>query len=501
MRMGNSNLIRIFSNYFGKIWNFLSIFLLTPVYIYYLDIDSYAVIAFYTLVISIITLADAGVASAVTREFSLNNGKDYKYNILKKIEKIYWLIFLLIGIIIAINSKKIVEVYLKTNEIDGGYLSNCVVLIAIGASIQLISSIYFGALFGVGRQVTANIIQIIWTTSKSLMVIPLFIFYESSLYVFFIWQIACNIFYVIFLRYVIFKEIKPKLGMNSNITIPKEMIRYIGGMFLISMFSALNMQADKIIVSYYFSLKEFGQYWIASYLSQLCIFIGVPMAAFLFPILSKYHNDQNGIKKIFIKYTNLLYYVVFPLSVFIFLYSGEILNIWMSHLGKDIISNEMPFLVKCLSIGSLFFAMQMPFYYTLLAKAQTKYVVYQTMFQMIVGVSLLIYFSNYKGFVSLGVPWLVVNLLGLIYLIFITFKKFIQINVGKYLLICVVVPLFISILLGWGGWFVYKMIGLNFLYISVPFLIGSFFSIVAIMTFKEKSILLKIKSLLDFPKD
>ena len=86
--MGNSNLIRIFSNYFGKIWNFLSIFLLTPVYIYYLDIDSYAVIAFYTLVISIITLADAGVASAVTREFSLNNGKDYKYNILKKIEKI-----------------------------------------------------------------------------------------------------------------------------------------------------------------------------------------------------------------------------------------------------------------------------------------------------------------------------------------------------------------------------------------------------------------------------
>lgn len=83
--MGNSNLIRIFSNYFGKIWNFLSIFLLTPVYIYYLDIDSYAVIAFYTLIISIITLADAGVASAVTREnFHLIMGKTISIIYLKK---------------------------------------------------------------------------------------------------------------------------------------------------------------------------------------------------------------------------------------------------------------------------------------------------------------------------------------------------------------------------------------------------------------------------------
>ena len=61
---------------------------------------------------------DCNFKKVFDEEFDLVLSLDDELEILKKIEKIYWLIFLLIGIIIAINSTKIVEVYLKTNEID-----------------------------------------------------------------------------------------------------------------------------------------------------------------------------------------------------------------------------------------------------------------------------------------------------------------------------------------------------------------------------------------------
>jgi hypothetical protein len=40
-------------------------------YIHYLGIESYAIIGFYTLLLGIISFADAGMSSAIIKEFSL----------------------------------------------------------------------------------------------------------------------------------------------------------------------------------------------------------------------------------------------------------------------------------------------------------------------------------------------------------------------------------------------------------------------------------------------
>lgn len=135
-------------------------------YIKLLGIENYAVIGLYSLLLGIISFADAGMSSAITREFSSERNVVYKYSLLRKIENLYILICLIISIVVFIFSDAIACNWLISNKITQIDLSYYIILIGIGVSIQLLSSIYFGSLFGLNEQIRANSFQILWNLIK-----------------------------------------------------------------------------------------------------------------------------------------------------------------------------------------------------------------------------------------------------------------------------------------------------------------------------------------------
>ena len=158
------------------------------------------------------------------------------------------------------------------------------------------------------------------------------------------------------------------------------------------------------------------------------------------------------------------------------------------------------FLVKSLCVGSLLFTMQMPFYYSMLAKFKTKYIVYQSIMQMFISVTLLIYFAKYGDLLTLGIPWIIVNFLSLSYLMYITFSNYIKINITRYFMLCFAVPFFVCGAVGVIGRVLYEISDLNFLFFSIPALIISFLLILNLLNSKEKNTYLKLKKLFNFPK-
>lgn len=167
----NTNILKILSNYVGKLWNILSVFLLVPLYIHYLGVESYGIIGFYSVILGIIGFADAGMSSAITREFALNISSAEKRHLLTKIEIIYWAVIVFLCLLVVVFSTQIATNWLTAEHISITDLKLYVMFIGVGASLQLISSLYFGALFGLDRQVLANNYQIIWTTFKSYLLL------------------------------------------------------------------------------------------------------------------------------------------------------------------------------------------------------------------------------------------------------------------------------------------------------------------------------------------
>ncbi|MUG31582.1 hypothetical protein [Psychrobacter sanguinis] len=505
MNTNNSNLLKIFSNYLGKIWNMLSVFLFVPMYIHYLGIESYAVIAFYSLILGVIGFADAGMSSATIREFALVKPTSYKEFILSKIERFYWLVVLIISTIIAIFSGFIAKNWLQNDSIPLGDLRNYVILIGIGTSLQLLSSLYFGSMFGLGKQVQANFLQIIWITSRTLLVVLLFILYKKSLYVFFLWQIACNIIYILLLRTATKRILKRDITYLDSFErkFPKRIIKYISGMVIVALISAINSQADKLVVSYFFDLKTFGYYTLTSILSQIPVIIALPMASFAFPLLSKLSSldDKNSFNVTFEKFSYLLYFLVIPIGVGIYFYPLEILLFWTNNGIEKNTYSDIILLIKTLTIGSVFLAFQVPLFYSLLAYSKTKYTVYQGIFQISLGVPLLLSIAKYHGLKYIGIPWLIINVLAFLYLMHVCFTRYININISKFIIESIAYTTFISIFLTACGHYLYKKYHLPFL---IPLIFtGILIYIINLVlhNIQNNRSPLSLKNLYNFPRD
>lgn len=503
--MKNSNIGNLISNYVSKLWSLISVFIFIPFYIKYLGVESFAVIGFYTLILGVISFADAGMSSAVIREFSSGKKAIIKYSFLILIERIYISICFFITIVIIIFSKLIANNWLKSETIPIDDLVFYIQLIGIGVPIQLLSSLYFGALFGLNNQIRANYIQIIWNVFKSGIVIVFFIFFGSSLKLFFLWQIGCNFIYVLTLRYntiYLLKKNAQELVLVFN-KIPQDILKYIGSMTLVAIISSINIQADKIITSSYFDLKIFGYYTIASTLAQLPVIMASPLVMSVFPLFSKFceAEKQTFFNISFQKASFLLSIVVFPVTIILFLYSPEIILLWTGYAIEKVWLTQIHLVIKFLVVGSLFLALQLIPFYVLLSKGRTKYTVYQGIVQVLLGVPLLFFFVSKLGLIGAGIPWVVINFGALLYLYSVVFKYLDGINVFLFLKKNILYPLIISVIVIYLFYFIYIQFKLSFYYYVILSGLISIIINVCVFNYMSNCSFFNIKTIFNFSNE
>lgn len=501
--MRNSNVWKLISNYGSRLWSMVSVFIFVPFYIKILGIESYAVIGFYTLILGVISFADSGLSSAVVKEFSKEVAPSYKYSIFRNIENVYVLICCIIAFIIFCLSGLISQRWLTSAAIDTQSLSYYISLIGVGASLQLLSSLYYGALFGLGNQVQANFYQILWNIFRAGIVILILLVSKATLEIYFIWQIVCNLIYILILRYCSITVLKEQdVGVHNYLSkIPTNIISYVGGMTIIAFISALNSQADKLITSSLFPLKTFGYYNIVSILSQIPVMFGTPLVMFAFPIFSKLAVSNSSKTNVaFNKIAYLLSILVMPVAISIIVFPAEVLRIWTGKSLSNEVIESLVNVIRFLAIGSFFLSLQLPFFYLLLAHEKTKYTMYQGAVQVLFGIPLIYLFAKKLGIQGVPIPWVLINLGALIYLQIIVFKGYLQTKFRSYFIKDILVPLLINLVIGFMFFLLYKKAGgYAILFIISSGLLSLILSVVADNFLNNRS-LNSITYLFDFPK-
>lgn len=447
----SKSILNIFANYFNKAWGFVAIYILIPVYIHFLGIESYGVISFYSIVLGVISIVDAGISTSITREFASNGSNNYKYSIFKIVERYFFIGCLTSAFILFFFSKEITQKWLYSTSENYEYEFK---LIAIGVSLQLFSAIYFSGLMGLNKQILANSIQFVGNVFKSLGVILYFVLFDSSLEIFFIIQVFVNLLVIFCFNYFLKKSLLKDNVIKLKILfkrLPNRILTYIKGMLIVSLISAINIYSDKIIIGGNFSLKDFGYYSIASNLAQLTVLIGTPLAITFFPYFSKYFNTANNEKLLAVLKSVLLMfnYSILPISVIIIFFTKEVLNLWMSNLASDPKELELViFLSKNLTIGSVFLAMQLIPFYFFLANGKTIYTIRQGVFQVLLGLPLLYFSVSYFGVKGVPFSWILINLGAAIYLYFILFIYYLKNNIFSVLVQIIIIPVCVAISLG-----------------------------------------------------
>lgn len=436
----------VIANYIGKIWGIISVFFFVPFYIKILGIEAYAVINFYTVILTIMFFADGGLSATLNREIARSDDKKHLGNMLYTIERLYLIICICIVVFIALFSGIIAENWLNSQSIEVNDLRIYIGLMGISVAFQLFTTLESSGLMGLEKQVLSNSIQVSSSIFRSAVVfIPLY--FSPTLLTFFIWQSSMNAIFFFITRYNLWKYIKTDISNSFDKDVLRTVGKFAGGMMLMAIISSLNTQIDKLMISKMLSLKEFGYYSLAGVLSQVPVLVIQPITVSILPRMVKFAEtkDKQNLTKLFHLNSFIVSSIATAGALVIFLFTKDFVLIW-THDPSIAIAIEN--VVKVLLLGSVFLSFQIMPYHLAIANGHTKTNVRLGIIAIILIIPSLFIFVKQYGLIGATFTWLIMNIIAYLYLGYILIGKFLKNEFKKWLLYDTMTPLIIALGVG-----------------------------------------------------
>lgn len=471
--------INIYANYVGRLISIASVYLFIPVYIKILGVNAYGIIAFYAMLLAIMYIADSGLSSSFSREASKEVNKRNLLDILFSTEVCLYGILVSVGALIFLNSSLIVENWMHDIQPeDKAIVVDCIYIMPFALIPQIAMSLYYGGFMGLEHQVKGNFFTSFFTLCRSgLVILPIYIW--PDIRIFFIWQAVVSWSFVFAMRHFLKKDIyRNKYRAKFSWSLLKPMRSYAGGMLIMSVLAGLNTQLDKIIVTKYQSLENFGYYSLASIIAQIPIILTTPIALALLPRFTKILNEGEifKLKKLYELNTYLIATISSTASFGLLYFSSNIVELWLPASGYSV---DMIVTLQILSIGSLFLCLQLMPYHLSLANGHTKTNRNLGFIILCFSIPSQIYLTEKYGIVGASVNWLILNVCAFIYLGYKLNIKFNNNSVLEWFLKYTKIPVVISFLIMSFAYFILNFVNINNILIVLIVIIFSIISLIS----------------------
>lgn len=423
----------IIANYVGRAYSIAAIYLFVPFYVKILGVEAYGVIAAYAILLTLSSLADIGLSATFSREAARSSDNRLLLDLMATIERILILTVGLVALAVFIGAE-----YIATHwfNVDGKIDQQSIVwsfrLMALMVIPQICISLYSAGLIGLQKQVAANLIQALFITVRSgLVVFP--ILWRPELPVFFGWQLTATLIFAVMTRLVLVR----KIGFSAwpagrfDAAALKTNLVFAGGMMWISIVAGINTQIDKLVVSKMFSLTDFGYYTLAGALAQVPVALATPIAVAFYPHITTHvaRGDKRHELQTFETYSQWI--ALFgALGAFgVALFAPDLLALWLQDPSLPSVVARVS---AMLAIGSLFLCLGMPSYYLGLAHGKSVLIATLITFTLVFSIPLIIVAINTFGLWGAAIPWIILNLANFAFmLIFIVRRHVGEVSIAR----------------------------------------------------------------------
>lgn len=402
----------IIANYFGRAYSIAAVYLFLPFYVKILGVEAFGVIAVYTTLLTLSGLADVGLSATFAREAARSKNKKKLLDLMSTIERVLYLSVGLIALIIFASAEAITTRWLNIGgQIDEQTIIWSFRLMALMIIPQLGISLYSAGLIGLQKQVKANVVQSLFITARSGLVV-LVILWRPELHLFFIWQLVATFAFALVIRIVLVKELgfpAWRLGVFDYNGLKANMV-FAGGMLWISIISSINTQIDKLLVSKLFSLTDFGYYTLAGSLAQVPVALATPIAVAFYPLVTAHvaNRDKGKERLAFETYGQWIAFTGALGAFGVALFAPQLLALWLQEPALPPVVAKIS---SMLAIGSLFLSLATPAYYLGLAHGQSGLIAILVTGTALLSVPLMILTVQTFGLLGATFPWLVLNLI------------------------------------------------------------------------------------------
>jgi len=384
-----------------------------PIYIDYLGIEAYGLIGIFVVLQSLLLLLDMGMTPTLNREMArFNAGVHSPHSIrvlLRSLEVICLFIAIIIILSISLSADYIATGWLKLEDLSPDIVTQAILMMALVIAFRFGESIYRGALYGLEKQVSYNIMFAILTTMRYAGAILILSTVSNSILAFFLWQLIISVLSVIVFSYSVHRALpKTPLPVSFSRDSIEGIRKFATGMMGITALTAFLLHSDKLLLSNLLSLNEFGYYSLAATAASVLFMVVVPVTQAVFPKLVKLSADKNDheLASTYHMTTQLITVLIAPIAIVLSVFSDGAIYMWS---GNSALSQNASLYLSILVVGCYLnslahipYQLQLAHGWTsLLLKANTLIVL-----GLVVGIYFLV--PQY-GAVSAAWVWLVMN--------------------------------------------------------------------------------------------
>lgn len=403
----------VLANFAGSAWGVVISLAFVPLYLHYLGAEGYGVVGFSTTLFSIVAFLDGGLTLTINREFARLSDSTANAPRMRDMLSAGTLLFATLAaaivVIIWIAAPFIAKSWLNADRISTAELTTSLRLIGFVLGEQMIWALLQGALFGLHRQVIANVVLAGGLTVRAVGAILILRYWSATPSAFFAWYGAIFLLQILIGRVLIGRYI----GAAGTFTAPtadmvKALLHQTKGFGAIAILSLLLSQVDKLLVSRLLPLKDFGYYMVAVSVSLVPLLISGPATSAFFPRLARLaKSSPDEALDIFRTGTLVIASIVIPVGFSVAMFSHEVIFAWT---GSGEISAHVAPIVSVLIAGyAINASLQMSYYYEM-AYARTRTLTLANIAAVSLLIPGMVVMSRTYGAVGVAGCWLLLNI-------------------------------------------------------------------------------------------
>ena len=347
----------IVANFIGQLWISGINLLFIPLYIKYLGIESYGLIGILAVLQAWLALLDMGMTPALSREVARYTGGAYNLqsinDILKSIVTIAIVIGFLVSLGIFLSSSWLAIHWLKVEKIPLSKVASAFTIMGVVTGLRFIESIYRNVVVGLQKQVLLNLVTGILETIRCIGAIVILVYVSPTINAFFIWQGLISLI-TVFIFAIIARKMIPSPPMPSKFSfkVLRGIKDFAFGIMMITILSLLLTQIDKMLLSHFLTLEQFGNYSLAFVVANSIMRVSGPVTAAVYPYLTSLHTkgDMDKLVDTYHNSSQILSVLIGSIAVFLIVYSDVILKLWTKNPA---LAEKIAPLVSIMTIGVL----------------------------------------------------------------------------------------------------------------------------------------------------
>ena len=352
----------VFFTYGVQIYSALISVMLIPIYVAKVGVEGFGLIGFFYLLQNVMQVFDAGLGGSLARQASVTKKNSILYSKFIKqfmvVVAIFFIVSSAVFVLGAVNREIVAEKWLVSN-LDMSVLSLSVLSIFSILSLRYLSGPFRSGLIGLERHMPLSIINFFIVSLRFPGGLVVLFQYENSLVAYFIYQIFVALFELIILILYFVQQSKKillsdkiEIDLQQNHTSLKSLLLFSGQLSLLSVTWVVVSQIDKLVLSKYINLEEFGYYSMAVSVSAVIMMFSAPLSQILMSrltVLITSHKKNEYISLYAKSYTNVVICLV-PVSVFLYVFSEDVIFLWT---GDEKIALLSSFYTSWLVLGNV----------------------------------------------------------------------------------------------------------------------------------------------------